>query len=156
MPPRQRAETPVAAVPDFYTPTEAARVLGISEKRIRQLADAGKLDKAGMSPLRLTQVSVIAERDRRKREGVVSGGRPARKPLAGTDEESLARMVGVIADKLIPRALESATQQATRTEAYLRDELARERALRETAEARVRELEAEKAATRPRRWRRSP
>jgi len=53
-------------VEDSYTATQASMVLGLSTKRIRQLVEEKKLKAIPRSkPLRISAVSVLAERKRR-------------------------------------------------------------------------------------------
>ena len=54
------------SVTDSYSASEASRVLGISERRVRQLAASGGLRIASDKPLRLEQESVHKERDKRR------------------------------------------------------------------------------------------
>lgn len=50
---------------EAYTAAEAARVLGLSPKRVRQLAEEGRLDVVEAGPLRVSAVSVLRVRDER-------------------------------------------------------------------------------------------
>lgn len=112
---------------DTYTAREAAQLLGISERRVRQLADSGALVVAQDKPLRLDAISVIEERKRRKRS-------PKPEPSAagaGLDAAQLRELVTAILSDLLPLALEG----QRRVEDSLRDELAASRA--ETAQLRA-------------------
>ena len=51
---------------EAYTAAEAARVLGLSPKRVRQLAGEGRLDVVEAGPLRVSAVSVLRVRDERR------------------------------------------------------------------------------------------
>jgi excisionase family DNA binding protein len=124
---------------DTYSTGEAARLLGVSERRVRQLAAAGDLpstrDDSGR--VRLPQAAVqAARRDRKQTAG--RSTRSAERKEAGT-----AEVVRQTVEALLP--VLQAEQQARlalveRTEQALRDELHRERAGRLVAEQRAAEL----------------
>jgi hypothetical protein len=59
-----------ARTPDSYSCTEAARLLGVSARRVRQLAEEGRLGIVQESPLRVSALEVITLRDNRKKEGI--------------------------------------------------------------------------------------
>lgn len=122
-------------MPDTYSAKDAARLLDVSERRVRQLFAAGTLTAATERPLRLDALSVLAERDKRRQEPSQRPQQPAAAPAATLDAEALRQLVAAIIADLLPRAIES--QQ--RTEDMLRDELAAARA--ESAELR-REIDA--------------
>ena len=118
---------------DTYTARETAQLLGISERRVRQLADSGALVVAQDKPLRLDAISVIEERKRRKRS-------PKPEPSAtglGLDQAQLRELVTAIISDLMPLALEG----QRRVEDSLREDLAASRA--ETAQLRA-QLDAER------------
>ena len=122
---------------DSYSPVEAARVLGLSEKRVRQLADQGRIAKAQDVPLRLAQQSVHDLRAARAANPPAGGGaKPAR-----VDVDVRARLEALVTGvtENSRRALETAEASARSTEAALRDMLAQ-------AQARVTEVEARNAA----------
>jgi hypothetical protein len=52
---------------DTYSREQAAKVLGVSARRVSQLAGDGRLEVAQASPLRVAASSVHAERERRRR-----------------------------------------------------------------------------------------
>ena len=117
---------------DAYTARETAQLLGISERRVRQLADSGALVVAQDKPLKLDAISVIEERKRRKRS-------PKPEPsvaAAGLEPGQLRELVTAILSDLLPLALEG----QRRVEDSLREELAASRA--ETAQLRA-QLDAE-------------
>lgn len=112
----------MAAADDTYSAAEAAALLAVSERRVRQLAAAGVLDVATSKPLRVTALSVLAERDRR-------GSRPRRQPEtppanASIDPDQLRELVRAIVADVVPLALEG----RDRAEQILREELAAARA----------------------------
>jgi hypothetical protein len=117
-------------VTDSYSAGEASRVLGISERRVRQLAVSGGLRIASDKPLRLEQESVHKERDRR-RTGLSEA--PATAGLL-TAEQAVA-LAERLALTLSTRAIESAESQvaevklvAEQVESALKLELAAARA----------------------------
>lgn len=130
---------------DTYGTAEAARLLGVSERRVRQMAAAGDLpstrDESGR--VRLPQAAVQAARRDRKATGGTPTGSPSRKD-AGT-----AEVVRQTVEALLP--VLQAEQQARlalveRTEQTLRDDLNRERAGRLTAEQRLADVQERLAA----------
>lgn len=123
---------------DVYSPAEAAALLDVSERRIRQLAAAGTLEVVGEHPLRLAALSVLAERERR---GVTTIRRASDSTLQ-PDAEAIRGLVTAIVSEIVPLALEG----RDRVEDVLKTALAESRAeamqLRaETAQLRA-ELEA--------------
>ncbi len=133
-PPEETPETE-ERTPDAYTAAEAARVLGVSERRVRQLADEGRLlTLETEGPLRLPQQAVHEERERRRRSGTRSSSAAAE--LGGGEidvEELVARTVRAI----VPLVIEP----ARRAEEAALEQLVEERAARMTAEQRATELE---------------
>lgn len=120
---------------DTYSARETAQLLGISERRVRQLAAAGTLDVAQEKPLRIDAVSVIEERKRRKRS-------PKPEPSAaatGLEPGQLREIVSAIVGDLLPLALEG----QRRVEDSLREELAASRAEAQQLRA---QLDAERTA----------
>jgi hypothetical protein len=116
---------------DDYSATEAARLLGLSPKRVRQLAAAGRLEVVQESPLRVSAVSVIAERNER---GVHT------QQSAAAESDSLAIARAALEELARSReALERLYQErqaiSERREADLVAALADARARAETAEA---------------------
>lgn len=147
-PTRQRP----AAAADTYSAGEAAKLLGVSERRVRQLVDAGTLpgDRDRDGRLRLPQQAVHDERTRRRRSGRTSAGSAARStPVAPRADVDVAAIVRETVEALVPRMLESATAAADRSASLAQQAVAEERAGRLQAEAeaaalrsRVAELEA--------------
>jgi hypothetical protein len=56
---QKKVKTKIVSKKDSYSPPEAGRVLGLSPRRIRQLAEADQLEATQWSPLRVSQESVI-------------------------------------------------------------------------------------------------
>ena len=115
------------SVTDVYSAAEASRVLGISERRVRQLAASGGLRIASEKPLRLEQESVHKERDKR-RNGA---------PEAVSATSGLLTFVQAVdlGERFALKAIEAAESQqqqqqklAEQVEAVLKLELAEARA----------------------------
>lgn len=136
------SDTPAAAS-DTYSALEAARVLKVSERRARQLAEAGVLRAVNAEgPLRVRQSDVHDERARRREATEAArrtvhadsaGGRPdsgARPPSAPVDIEAI---VSSAIRSLLPLAL----APAERAEEAARTLLMEERAGRLAAEMRA-------------------
>lgn len=147
------------AGPSTYSAAEAARVLGISERRVRQLVDEGHLpaDRNDDGHLRLPQQPVHAERARRRKatearkktRKETSDAPPAAStppPVSSVDVESLVeRIVERMMAAVLPRAIEAATATHRTVEAQLSEALAAERTARADAEARAAAAEAKAA-----------
>ena len=142
--------------PDSYGVAQSARIIGVSDRRVRQLVAEGVLTptSAPGEPLRVSQESTIKERQRRQelKKPEAETKRPAPDSVPISEVLKLAES---IADRVMARALESADQerqrleaQALRIEQGLRDELAQTRALLE-----IKTQELDEANTRKRRWR---
>ena len=57
------------AKPDLYTVTQAARILGLSVKRVRQMIEEGKLTAYSLAPVKIKQLEVLALRNEREAAG---------------------------------------------------------------------------------------
>ncbi len=137
---------------DLATARQAARIVGISERRIRQLTANGTLSAMETSPLRVRVADCLQLREQRDRTP---------KPTESTSPPGLRDIVAEVAMAILPAAIEAANADRNavsamrdRIETELRDALAQERTLRTAAETRVAELESELAAAgTKRRWR---
>lgn len=118
---------------DTYSAGETAKLLGVSERRVRQLAEAGHLDVVQAKPLRIAARSVIEERKRRERSH-----KPDPSAAPALDASQLRELVAAIVADVVPLALEG----QRRVEELLREELAASRA--ETQQLRA-QLDAEQA-----------
>jgi hypothetical protein len=129
----------MAANDDTYSAAQAAALLGVSERRVRQLAASAVLTIVEEKPLRLAALSVLAERDRR-------GSKPVKKPLesaaAPMDAEQIRELIRAVVADVIPLALEG----RDRAEQILRDELAAARAEAEQLREQLRIAEVAKPA----------
>lgn len=128
---------------DSYSTAEAAKVLGLSERRVRQLISEGKLaaKRDSEGNLRLGQETVHAERRRRRGGGKTTGRKAAAAPAASAlalDAEALAETVAVT----VTRAIEGQLQITQKAESLLRQELDEERAKRRQAEEQLAEAQA--------------
>ncbi|HMC41954.1 MAG TPA: helix-turn-helix domain-containing protein [Acidimicrobiales bacterium] len=137
---------------DTYTAAQAAQILGVSERRVRQLVNEGKLtgNRDNNGQVRVAQRSVTEERKRRRkrvdgasRRGPASA--PPATPRPSLDVEELASAVA----NAVGQRLEGQLELTRRAESLIRSELDEERARRIEAEAklaaataRVAELEA--------------
>ena len=91
---------------DSYTAREAAKVIGRSERLVRQLVKTGRLEVVSTEPLRVSQESVHRERSSRR-------AKPEKKPesAAGITPEQLeqivSRAVSAAIAEVMPRMLET-------------------------------------------------
>jgi hypothetical protein len=138
-----------------YRVADAARVLGVSPKRIRQLIQEGRLPVVeGSSPMAVEVEAVHRERERRKsRPASTPGPQPTPAAVAVSVEDLLA-----YAERITARALDAAmadrrAADAARDQAedLLRASLAEATQRAEAAEAEAQELR-ERLASKP--WKR--
>jgi hypothetical protein len=135
---------------DTYSAAEAARVLGVSERRVRQLVGTGRLQATGPSdgPLRLDQEQVHRERQLRRQSARASVRTLPPDPPAELDIEGLVER---LIRQMLPLMLEPARRAEESALAMVHQERARllevetrlveERVRRELAETRLAELE---------------
>ena len=139
---------------DTYTAAQAAQVLGIRERRVRQLVTQGTLpgERATDGSVRISQRAVNEERKRRSKGSRTAAAAPrkgttARRSAAETvDVDSLAEAVA----SAVGQRLEGQLEITRKAESLVRDELDEERARRmqaeqqlQQAQARLAELEAQ-------------
>ena len=134
---------------DAYTTTEAAKVLNLSERRVRQLISEGKLpsERDSEGNMRLPQAAVHAERRNRRSSGRKTGRKAApatEASAAHVDTDAIAESVAAAVTKAVEGQLQI-TQQA---ESLVRQQLDEERAHRRAAEERLAGLQSELAAAR--------
>lgn len=126
----------MARTADTYTAAQAAQLLGVSERRVRQLVNEGKLagDRGADGTVRVAQQAVNEERKRRRAKPAgpsTAKAGPRRGAAASTlDVEQLADQVATAVGQRLQGQLEI-TRQA---ESLIRDELDAERARRIEAE----------------------
>ena len=142
----------MARTADSYTAAQAAQVLGISERRVRQLVSQKKLpgQRTADGTIRIAQRAVNEERKRRKktddgRAGRAASARTRKQPAAEpVDVDTLAEAVA----SAVGQRIEGQMEITRRAESLVRQELDEERARRmqverqlEEAQARMAELE---------------
>jgi len=113
---------------DTYTPTESAKLLGVSTKRVRQLVEEGTLEGVPNSkPLKIKAESVHNERERRG----------TTKPAQGLGLIPISEVAVLIeqARQAAERGAQLAISAREESEKYLREALAKEQAERKQAEA---------------------
>jgi hypothetical protein len=130
----------VASSADTFTAAQAAQILGVSERRVRQLVNEGKLtgSRDDNGQVRVAQRSVTEERKRRrKRADGASRRGPATAPPAAArpslDVDELATAVATA----VGQRLEGQLELTRRAESLIRSELDEERARRIEAEAKL-------------------
>jgi chromosome segregation ATPase len=139
----------MARASDTYTAPQAAKILDVSERRVRQLVAEGKLegDRDAEGIMRLSQRSVNEERKLRRTKTKAAGARKASTRRSGTgsggsvDVDQIAEKVATAVGTRLEGQLEI-TRQA---ESLIRQELDEERARRMEAESKL--AAAEQQAT---------
>ena len=139
---------------DVYTAAQAAQILGISERRVRQLVTEGKLpgERGTDNVVRIPQQAVTDERRKRRRsekgaektapKAAARAAKKGKTANTGVDVDELADKVAVAVGQKISGQLEI-TQKA---ESLLRGELDEERAKRMQSEAQLNEARSEASA----------
>lgn len=110
------------AKPDLYTATQAAKVLGLSVKRVRQIIEEGKLTAYSYGPLKIKQLDVLALRNEREAEG----RGPKSDKGAATNTEVLTALQGL--QETFTRQLEAVADSNRRNEEFYQAEIQRLRA----------------------------
>jgi hypothetical protein len=119
---------------DTVTVAQAATLLGITPKRIRQLIGEGRLPTiAGTSPVALPTPAVLAERDAREAKAKRGGAKrpgitPAAQVVALDDVLALVRSGNSRAIEAAESSFAQALAARDRVEKLLQDELAATRA----------------------------
>lgn len=144
---------------DTYSAAQAAEIIGVSERRVRQLVAEGKLPgrRTRDGTVRIPQQAVNEER--RKRRGGATGtvrkkataaagpssrSRPSAEPV---DMDALATAVA----SAVGQRLEGQLEITRRAESLIRAELDEERARRMELEAKLADAERKLAEAEPRR-----
>ena len=144
---------------DTYSAAQAAEIIGVSERRIRQLVAEGKLQgrRTRDGTVRIPQQAVNEER-RKRRGGPAATGRvrKAASPAgpAGGSRRAQALDMDVLATAVasaVGQRLEGQLEITRRAESLIRSELDEERARRMEAEAKLAEAERKLAALEGRR-----
>jgi excisionase family DNA binding protein len=128
---------------DSYSAGEAAQILGVSERRVRQLVTQGSLpgSRASDGTVRIPQRAVSEERNRRKNGRGTKVRRPLVAKRAATepvDVDSLAQAVA----SAVGQRLEGQLEITRRAESLVRQELDEERARRMQLERQLEEARA--------------
>jgi excisionase family DNA binding protein len=145
----------MARTKDVFTAAQAAQILGISERRVRQLVSEGKLpgEKGDDNVVRIPQQAVNEERKRRRgsaggTKAAAATGRTRRARQTQATAEQDGMDVDAIAEKVasvVGQRLEGQLEITQRAESLLRGELDEERARRMEIEARLSDSRAELA-----------
>ncbi|MDQ1404361.1 MAG: hypothetical protein QOG03_2677 [Actinomycetota bacterium] len=132
---------------DTYTAAQASQILGVSERRVRQLVNEGKLpgDRGNDGIVHIPQQAVNDERKRRKtttKAAPATAGAAGRRSRSAstTSAEDVETLANAVAAKVGQR-LEGQLEITRKAESLLRDELDEERALRTQAEAKLAQTE---------------
>lgn len=137
---------------DSYSVAEAARVIGRSPKRVRQLIEAGSLPTVpDSSPVRIPAEAVHREREKRRDPAPSTPGPkpdPERVTLDLATLLDYARETSRLAIETTVADREAAQEAHRRVEETLRESLAEARARAESAERRAVEAEVKAAALR--------
>jgi hypothetical protein len=109
---------------DSYTATQAGKILGVSPRRVRQLADGKRLKVVQKKPLRVSAVEVLAMRDERKAQGLDNKTKssPANNDLLKQSLETLSNAL-----ELMQRQITTGEDIARRNEDNLRQALAEQK-----------------------------
>ncbi len=144
------AEAPAAAADDWYTTADAARLLGISDRRVRQLVEEGRLPaETDAGVLRLPQEPVHQERARRRQRRAqrvrsaeeASGSAGRQRAPSAADPEAIAAAVAAAVAQVLAGQRELTAQAASLVEAE-RARFEAERERRMALEEEVLELRA--------------
>ena len=131
---------------DVFTAAQAAQILGISERRVRQLVTEGKLPgkRGDDNIVRIPQQAVNEERKRRRGTASKASASTAKRASRRSRAEAPAAAdnvdVDAIAEKVasvVGQRLEGRLEVTQRAESFLRAELDEERASRAHAEAQL-------------------
>jgi len=122
---------------DSYTATEAGRILGISARRVRQLADDKRLKIVKENPLKVSAVDVLNMKKKREAQGL-----KATTLKSSLESELLRQSLETLtqAVELMQKQLTSGEEAFKRNEANLRAQLMEEKATRERLEKELSEL----------------
>ena len=105
---------------DTYTVAQTAKVLDLSQKRVRQLLTEGKLKEVSRNPVQISQAEVIALKETRAKSG-------QGKSYAPTPAQPLAQEIQALIDTInqnTQRALTALEQASEMKETALREQIA--------------------------------
>lgn len=149
---RRLAETAtlnfMARASDVFTAAQSAQILGISERRVRQLVTEGKLPglRGDDNVVRIPQQAVNEERKRRRGTGAKVTSPTRSRAARKADSESVD--MNALAEKVasvVGQRLEGQLEITHRAESLMRSELDEERAKRMESDARLGDVRAELA-----------
>lgn len=122
---------------DTYTATEAGRILGISARRVRQLADDKRLKIIKENPLKVSAVDVLKMKKEREAKGVKTTTLKS-----SLDSELLRQSLETLSQavELMQKQLTSGEEAFKRNEENLRAQLVEERITRERLEKELSDL----------------
>jgi len=122
---------------DSYTATEAGRILGISARRVRQLADDKRLKIVKENPLKVSAVDVLDMKKKREAQGLkaITLKSSLESELLRQSLETLSQAV-----ELMQKQLTSGEEAFKRNEDNLRAQLIEEKATRDRLEKELSEL----------------
>lgn len=122
---------------DSYTATEAGRILGISARRVRQLADDKRLKIVKENPLKVSAVDVLDMKKKREAQGLkaITLKSSLESELLRQSLETLTQAV-----ELMQKQLTSGEEAFKRNEDNLRAQLIEEKATRDRLEKELSEL----------------
>jgi hypothetical protein len=125
---------------DSYSASQAAKVLGVSPRRIRQLVEDKRLKVTQKKPLRVSAVGVLAMRDKRKAEGV------SVRPKSSNESELLAQAIKVLEETNLNyrKMITAGEESARRNEDTLREALADQKQRADKLEQELTELKNKK------------
>ena len=98
------------AKPDLYTVTQAAKILGLSVKRVRQMIPEGKLEAFSLEPVKLKQLDILAMRNEREAQG--KGIKSDKGAATNTEVLMALKTLG----ETFSRTLEMASESSRRVE----------------------------------------
>lgn len=105
---------------DTYTVAQTAKVLDLSQKRVRQLLTEGKLTEVSRNPVQISQAEVIALKETREKSGQGKSYAPlAAQPLA----QEIQALIDTI-NQNTQRALTALEQASEMKETALREQIA--------------------------------
>jgi len=116
---------------DTYTVAQTAKVLDLSQKRVRQLLTEGKLKEVSRNPVQISQAEVIALKETREKSGQGKSYAPlAAQPLA----QEIQALIDTI-NQNTQRALTALEQASEMKETALREQIANLQAERDQLKA---------------------
>jgi hypothetical protein len=116
---------------DTYTVAQSAKVLDLSQKRVRQLLTEGKLTEVSRNPVQVSQAEVISLKQTREKSGLGKSYTPsAAQPLA----QEIQALIDTI-NQNTQRALTALEQASEMKETALREQIANLQAERDQLKA---------------------